>query len=180
MTEAATGPFEIRGSGWQVSFQRRVLDANNAGRSPNRGVLPYFRMGGPPPDGLILVPLADVEALWIAVTCSRPDDVRGRTIDGDPLDVSLISVLGPQSVLLGIDAVRRQGQAYPIDRASVQVAGLPGERVRESLIVSIVHEHGTTTLIIALAAPELYAKLSGRSAPQRSAPEDAYFGWRLP
>jgi hypothetical protein len=138
---AGDGPFEIRAPGWQATFQRRVLDASDTVHSPNRGVLPWFFIGTKQHDRLIAVPLADAESLWIAVACGRDDVVRGRTIDGDLLSVSVVSVLGPRSVLLSVDAVRRRGRSYPIDHRVVVVARSARCRPDVSLIVTISARH---------------------------------------
>ena len=126
------------------------------------------------------MPLADAESLWIAVTCGRDDVVRGRTIGGDPLSISVVSVLGPCSVLLSVDAVRRRGRSYPIDHRVVAVARSAGRRLGASLIVTISARHRAETLRIALMTPRLYTRLSGRPAPPPSLPEHAYAGWLLP
>jgi hypothetical protein len=178
-TLLVTRQFEIRGPDWQVSFQRRVFDANDTVRSPNRGALPYFLKGAPPEERLIVVPLFDEEELWVAVTCGRLDAVSGKTADGDLLRVSEVCVVAPQAVLMSIDAVWRMGRAYAIDHNSVTIAH-SARKLRTTLVVTITAEHGTETLRIALASPRLYAQVSGRPAPQPSVPEHAYAGWRLP
>jgi hypothetical protein len=177
---AGDSPFEIRAPGWQATFQRRVLDANNTVHSPNRGILPCFLIGAKQRDRQIAVPLAEAESLWIAVTCGRDDVVRGWTIGDDPLRVSVVSVLGPSSVLLNVDAVQRRGRSYPIDHRVVAVACSARHRPRVSLVVAISARHRTEILRIALVTPRLYTRLSRRPAPPASLPEHAYAGWLLP
>jgi hypothetical protein len=177
---ASDSPFEIRAPGWQASFQRHVLDANDTVHSPNRGALPCFLIGKKHRDRLIAVPLANAESLWIAVTCGRYDAVRGRTMGGDPLSISLVSTLSPRSVLLSVDAVRRRGRSCPIDHRVVAVARSARRRPSVSLIVTISACHRTEILRIALVTPRLYTRLSGRPSPRASLPEHAYAGWLLP
>jgi hypothetical protein len=129
---------------------------------------------------LVIVPLADTEALWIAVTCSRCDVVRGRTAGGDPLVTSLICRLGDGTVLLRIDAICRHGQSHSIDRRAVTVSRSLRLPVRASMTVTIGSRHGREVFDVALVAPRLYERLSRRRAPPPSRPEDAYAGWRLP
>ncbi len=180
MTTAVDGAFEIRAPGWFLTFQRRVLDVGDTIHSANRGILPRVVLATGKRDRLIAVPLADAESLWIAVTCDPDDSVRGWTIDGDPLGVSVVSRLGPRSVLLAVDAVKRQGRSYPIDRRVVMVARSAQSRLGVSLVVAVSARRRTEVLRIALMTPRSYTRLSGRPAPPPSRPEHAYRGWLLP
>jgi hypothetical protein len=180
LIRAGDNPSEIRAADWRAMFQRRVVDPSHPERSPNRGVLPCFVFRPKLARPLVMVPLADTEALWIAVTCGRCDFVRGRTAQGDPLVASLICRLGDRSKLLRIDAVRRHGQSHCIDRRAVTVSRSPSLPVRASMTVTIRSRNGREVFDVALVAPRLYERLSRRRAPPPSRPEDAYAGWRLP
>jgi hypothetical protein len=174
------GPFEIRTPHWRASFQRRVHDPADSGRSPNRGVLPFVVIGKDIDSGVILVPLADTEALWIALMCSARAIVRAQTADKHPIVVSRATGLPDGEVLLALDAVHRDGTDRPIDHRSVPILRSPHSRPDASLTATIDLAGRESRLRICLATPSVYTELSGRPAPPPTTPEHAYGKWRLP
>ena len=172
------GPFEIGTPAWQVSFQRRVRELDKPERSPNRGILPYFLIGSEFASGLVLVPLADEESLWISVTCHPSHVVRAETPDGDPINVSRLA-LSQDVVLLSLEFLCRRGQPHPIDCTTVRIARTSHGPPSVSLTVTVAVSGVETRLRVCLATPAVYSHLSGRPAPAPSTPSDAYGGWRL-
>jgi hypothetical protein len=174
------GPFEIRTPHWRASFQRRVYAPADSGRSPNRGALPYVVIGTDIDSGDVLVPLADTEALWIALICGARDIVRAETVDGHAVVVSRTTVLPDAAVLLALEAVYRDGANHPIDHKSVPILRSSRDRPGASLTAMIQASGRESRLRVCLAMPAVYAELSGRPPPPPTTPDHAYGKWRLP
>ena len=174
------GPFEIQTPHWRASFQRRVHDPADSGHSPNRGALPYAVIGKGVDSGVILVPLADTEALWIALLCSAENAVRAETADRHPIVVSRTAVMPDGDVLLTLDAVHRDGVDHPLDHRSVPILRSSSGRPGASLTVTIRVSGEESRLRVCVATPLVYSELSGRSAPPPTTPDHAYGKWRLP
>jgi hypothetical protein len=165
--------YAIDGTGWSVSFQRRVGAAN-------RGALPFAPLGEHDGGTRVAVPLREGEALWIAVITDAGLAVTGRAGD-DPLHVEAVAPGKDGGGLRVLDAVLRQGRPLPLGRASLACAQRPDEINADTLAVEIADaSQRVDRIAIVLVTPELYTELTGLPPPPPSTDKDEYGGWRLP
>lgn len=155
-----------------MSFQRRV------GRA-NRGALPYFRLGGSPDEVRVLVPLRETESLWVGVMRQADIAVSGQA-GHDLLRIENIS--GKHGVLCILDGVIRSGESLPLAAATLEIVD-DEARLNQDTMTILLAEAGNplaTHVGIIVAAPRIYAKLSGLPSPPPTSDADQYGGWRLP
>lgn len=174
--------YEISGDGWSGLFERWLPDERAAAVSPHRGALPFHSLTGSSADRVVVVPLRETEALWVAFTLRSEMALLGETPDGRGLNRSVLAELGDGSRIETADAVSdKDGVASPIRQASVGVARVARELTSPQLRFRVsASGKEISRLGVVLATPRLYARVSGRPPPEPSSPVDAYRGWRLP
>jgi hypothetical protein len=174
--------YEISGDGWSGLFERWLPDERADDVSPHRGALPFHSLARSPRESVVVVPLRETEALWVAFTLRSDRALVGQTRDGRGLDRSVLAELGDGSRIETADAVLdKDGVASPIRQASVGVARFERELTSPHLLFRIAARGSEIfRLGVVLATPRLYAGVSGRPPPEPSSPDDAYRGWRLP
>jgi hypothetical protein len=174
--------YEISGDGWSGLFERWLPDEPADDVSPHRGALPFHSLTGSSPDRVVVVPLRETEALWVAFTLRSDMALFGQTPDGRGLNRSVLAELGDCSRIEIADTVSDQdGAASPIRQASVGVARFARDLTSPHLMFRIsASGKEISRLGVVLATPRLYARVSGRPPPEPSSPDDAYRGWRLP
>jgi hypothetical protein len=148
----------------------------------NRGALPYHRLSSGEDALRLLVPLPAGEALWVAWMLKPQLTVSGADASGNAVRITPVSRLPDGWCLFGADALERPDGLHDLDANSFALAST-GKRPADDHLGFVLHGEGgekPTSVGVVLATPALYARLSGRPAPARSAPGDAYRGWRLP
>jgi hypothetical protein len=182
VTPVDPSAYEISGDGWSGLFERWLPDEPSDDVSPYRGALPFHSLSGSPPERVVVVPLREAEALWVAFTLGSGMALFGQTPDGRGLNRSVLAELADGSRIEIADAVSDEdGAASPIRQASVGVARFARDLTSPHLMFRIsASGKEIAELRVVLATPRLYARVSGRPAPEPSSPDDAYHGWRLP
>lgn len=170
---ATQSRFAIDGSGWTMSFQRRVGSAN-------RGAIPYAPLDSQPEETRVLIPLRDGEALWIAILADSQIIVEGLAGDR-PLRVETLPAHQRENLKM-LNAVLDQNRWLPIDTRSVACATDHRDATGHQLtvVVSQPATFVTQTIAIVLATPVLYSEISRLPAPDATTERDQYGGWRLP
>jgi hypothetical protein len=182
MSSAEPSLYGISGEGWSATFQRWLPDHAPGDASQHRGALPFHKLPNSPDDCIVVIPVRQAEAVWVAFTLRADVGMRGRTADGRDLGGSLLAEFDDRSRIEIADTVLgRDGAAAPLCGASLGLASVEQNLVDPQLLFDIsVDGEEISRLGVVLATPRLYVRVSGRAAPAPSVPQDAYRGWRLP
>jgi hypothetical protein len=164
---------EISGTGWRLSFQRRV----GRGQSANRGALP-LRLTRDSGRTRALVPLPDGETVWLAVVCSEHIRVTAETSAGEHMPTTVVAKC-EDDALIALDAIVRNGLSIPIDSSAVDRSD--GEKPdREHLAITIISRETEASAIgVTFVTPACYKLKTGTGVPTTSA-ADAFDGRLLP
>jgi hypothetical protein len=165
--------YEIVGSCWRVSFQRRAS-------GKNVGALPYFSLQGDARRGgtqHVLVPITGHESLWFGWTLSGTANILGGSFDGQEVGI----VERVRGVFFEADTLTASGVTVPINTASLtpssDVAGVTPQLWFE---VRDATQELLWRLCVTLCTPQLYAQLSGCAPPDAASAADSYAGHLLP
>lgn len=164
---------EISGSGWKLSFQRRV----GAGKSANRGALP-LTLACENGHARAIVPLPDGETVWLALLCSEPIRVTAVTPAEESVPTRTITESGQDS-LIALDAILRNDLSVPIGASTVDRWD-GKEPDREHLRIAIVSTRTQACSIgVTFATPAYYRSMTGTVVSPSNA-TDAFDGQLLP
>lgn len=164
--------YEISGTGWKLSFQRRVGPSNAA----NGGALPItWEHEG---DRLrATVPLPDDETMWVALLCSIPVRVMAETCLNEHLSCRTIIQFG-NDALIAMEEILRNDARVPISASTIGRCNSKRPD-HENLSVTVVGERQATVIGVTFATPEYYELMTG-IVVQPSNASTAYSGEKLP